>query len=97
MLLSASRRRLSAQYVAGQGFGDPLRTRCPGPFGPPAALATGHAALSILSQRVARLSLDRGQRFRDDGYSGASTPHLTLTLTRQRLRTLFFRVPKGAV
>lgn len=90
VLLAADRGRLSAQYVTGQGSGDPLRTRCPGPLGSPAPLASGSAPLRVLSRRRATLSLDRGGRLLDDGYSGASIPHLTLTLTRQRLRTLVF-------
>jgi hypothetical protein len=40
-----------------------------------------------------RLSLDGGQRLIDDGYSGASTAHLTLTLTRKRLRTRVLGLP----
>jgi hypothetical protein len=94
---AATRHRLSAHYVAGEASGGTIRTRCPGPFAPPGGLATGSAPLSILSHRTARLSLDGGQRLIDDGYSGASTAHLplTLTLTRKRLRTLVFGLPQG--
>ncbi len=86
----ASRGRLFAQYTAGTGFGDPLRTRCPGPFDPQSPLAGGSAPLSILARPGLTLSLASRASFVDDGYSGESIAHLTLTLRRQRLRTLFF-------
>ncbi len=91
----AKRGRLSAVYTAGLGLADALRTRCPGPFGPPGTLASGGAPLSRLALRSAILSLDQSASFIDDGYRGDSTAHLRLTLRRQRIRTLILRLPKG--
>lgn len=93
--LSANRGRLLAQYVTGQGLGNPLRTRCPGPFGPQTTLASGSAPLGVLALRRATLSLDRSAPFIDDGYRGGGSAHLTLTLRRRRLRTLLFRLSRG--
>ena len=95
--LTAVHRRLLASYATSGGSpaGD-LRTRCHGPFAPP-EIVIGHAPLSTLSRRTVRLSFDGAQRFRDDGYSATTTSHLTLTLTRRRLRTSVLRLPKGTL
>jgi len=95
--LGVNRGRLSADYMAGQGLADPLRTRCPGPFGPPGTLASGSARLSSLALRSATLTLGRSASFIDDGYRGYSTAHLRLTLRRRRIRTFVLRLPKGSL
>ena len=72
------------------GLGTPTgRTRCPGPTDANAApLATGELPLDRLAHRTVTLSLTTGSAFSDDGYDVRIVPHLTLTLTRVRVRRI---------
>jgi len=67
------------------GVGSSLRTRCPGPFGPQGALATGSIPLRDLARHTITIRLTRGLSYIDDGYTATARPDLTLTLTRIRV------------
>ena len=59
-------------------FGSPptLRTRCPGPYGPPTDLATAVVPLRAFGKRVLEIRLTGTQTFVDDGYTGSLAPDL---------------------
>jgi hypothetical protein len=89
--LDARGNRLQAAYgYSGEGLGDPLRTRCPGPgiadVAASHALATGSLPLSALRHRRVTLHLTRGARFRGDGYRGRTSADLTVVLRRTSVR-----------
>ena len=59
-------------------------TRCPGPVASAGLGAT--APRATLDRRTARIVLTSGSTFTDDGYRVRVMPHLTVTLTRLRVR-----------
>ncbi len=90
ILLERSGTHVVVDYTPGEGgsFGtEALRTRCPGPEGPQNTIASARVPLTTLARRRVTISLNRGARFSEDGYSGFTTPHLKLTLTRVRVRS----------
>jgi hypothetical protein len=89
LLLERAGANLNVQYTLGTDFGPmSLRTRCPGPDAPSSAIASALVPLRTLTRRQATITLMRGARFSDDGYTGFTTPKLTVTLTRVRVRTI---------
>lgn len=88
--LAFSGRRLRAEY--GPEGTDPMRTRCPGPGGleAPSDFATGSFPIGILRHRRITLHLTRGGRYSSGGYSGRTSPDVTVVLRRTRVRSSVF-------
>jgi hypothetical protein len=91
--LAFSGRRLKADYGT-EGFGvtDLMRTRCPGPGGldAPSDFATASFPIGILRHRRITLHLTRGARYSSAGYSGRTSPDVTVVLRRTRVRSSVF-------
>jgi hypothetical protein len=91
--LAFSGKRLKADYGT-EGFGvtDLMRTHCPGPGGLEATtdFATGSFPVGILRQRRITLRLTHGGRYSSGGYSGRTSPDVTVVLRRSRVRSSVF-------
>jgi hypothetical protein len=85
--------RVRAGYGAVDfGVTDLVQTHCPGPVGAdvPAALATVEFPLSVFRHRRVTLHLTRGAGYRSPGYSGRTTPDVTVVLRRTRIRSFVY-------
>jgi hypothetical protein len=88
LLLIGGNGRFEAQFEPGAYDTSTGRTRCPGPADTGAPfLAAGAVPAKRLDHRTIKLSLTKGSRFDDYGYTVHTVPHLVLTLTRVRVRT----------
>jgi hypothetical protein len=97
ILLGAGGGHLVAEEAAGLGA-TTGRTRCPGPAATNAGpLATGEIALNRLAHRTVTLALTTGAAFSDDGYDVRTIPHLTITLTRVRVRRVHLLLSDASV
>ena len=93
-----TRRRVLATYVGGGGFfGDPFRTRCPGPTlvdvtagGEP---VLGSAPLRAFRRPRVVISLTRAGSFETDAYAGRLEPALELVMRRVDVDTRLAREP----
>ena len=95
LAVQTSRRRWRVSLGAGDGLAaQDLVTRCPGPLSS-GTLATATAPISTLGRRTTRIALAAGHTIADDGYRVRVVPHLTLTLTRLRVRTITTLSPGG--
>jgi hypothetical protein len=96
LLIVTSGRRWRVSLPAGGvlGLGTPA-TRCPGPILTAGLLAGANAPLSTFDRRTAQIALMRGSTVQDDGYRVRIVPHLTLTLTRVRVRSKALRLGAG--
>ena len=93
-----TRRRVIATYVGGSGFfGDPFRTRCPGPTlvdvtggGEP---VLGSVPLRAFRRSRVAISLTRADGFATDAYAGRLEPALELVMRRVDVDTRNAREP----
>jgi hypothetical protein len=92
-----TRRRVIATYVGGGYFGDPFRTRCPGPTFVDVT-AGGEPVLGSVPLRAFRrprvvIPLTRAGSFETDAYAGRLEPALELVMRRVDVDTRVAREP----
>src|SRR5439155_19866423 len=81
--------RVRALYGGDQFAGtDLLRTRCPGPGSTDTSggLASGTFPVGVFRDKRVTLHLTRGAAFSGAGYSGRTSPDVTLVLRRRRIQ-----------
>jgi hypothetical protein len=94
LLFSSSAGRLGVAYNPGPLLGATIvATDCPGPQAGGITPAAGHTAIAALRPRTSRISLTTGAKAFDDGYVVRYVPHLTVTLTRERVKLRIIRLP----
>lgn len=94
LVLASSGDRVQLAYGPGSLLAaSPVATDCPGPLPTGATPAMQIAALAALRRRTIRLALTARSTAFDDGYVVHFVPHLTVTLTRERVRLSTIRLP----